>query len=131
MIDIIQNRTTTVDSAHPFFSKWWWIGAILKILFPVNLNDTTCAITETASKTNNPPVIANTISCFVIIPTAPSEPPKEREPVSPINIFAGGALNHKNPRQEPITAPKNTATSPTPAMYGIWRYSEKTMFPVT
>ena len=37
IIAIIQYRITIVDSAHPFFSKWWWIGAILKILFPVSL----------------------------------------------------------------------------------------------
>ena len=95
------------------------MGAILNILFPVSLKETTCTITDIASKTNKPPVIAKTISCLVIIPTAPRDPPKEREPVSPINIFAGGALNHKKPRQEPITAPKNTDTSPTPEIYGI------------
>ena len=49
-------------------------------------------ITETVSKTNKPPIIAKTISCFTIIATAASEPPKEREPVSPIKILAGGAL---------------------------------------
>ena len=31
------------------------------------MKDTTCTITETASKTNRPPVIAKTISCLVII----------------------------------------------------------------
>ena len=44
-------------------------------------------ITETVSKTNKPPIIAKTISCFTIIATAASEPPKEREPVSPIKIL--------------------------------------------
>ena len=57
-------------------------------------------------KTNNPPVIAKTISCLVIIPTAPNDPPRERDPVSPIKILAGGALNHKKPRQAPIIAPQ-------------------------
>ena len=61
-----------------------------------------------ASKTNKPPVIANTISCFVIIPTAPREPPSAKDPVSPINIFAGGALNQRKPRQAPIIEPKKT-----------------------
>ena len=46
MIEIIQNLITTVDSGQPFFSKWWWIGAILKILFPVNLKETTWIMTE-------------------------------------------------------------------------------------
>ena len=79
----------------------------------------TCTITDTASKTNNPPVIAKTISCLVIIPTAPNEPPRDNEPVSPINIFAGGALNHKKPRQAPIIAPQKIDISPVPSIYGI------------
>ena len=126
---MIQNLITTVDSAN-LFSKWWWIGAILNILLPVSLNDITCTITETASKTNRPPVIARTISCLVIIPTAPSEPPKAKEPVSPIKIFAGGALNHKKPRQDPIIAPQKIDASPT-LNKTIFKYSEKTIFPVT
>ena len=69
-----------------------------------------------ASKTNNPPVIANTISCLVIIPTAPNDPPKDKDPVSPIKIFAGGALNHKKPNQAPIIDPQNIDASPTPSM---------------
>jgi hypothetical protein len=31
---IIQNLMTTLDSGQPDSSKWWWIGAILKNLFP-------------------------------------------------------------------------------------------------
>ena len=116
MIEIIQNLITTVDSDHPFFSKWWWIGAILKILLPVSLKETTWTITETASKTKRPPVIAKTISCLVIIPTAPNEPPKDNEPVSPIKILAGGALNHRKPKHEPISAPQNTEISPVPSI---------------
>ena len=57
--------------------------------------------------TNNPPVIAKTISCFVMIPTAPSDPPSARDPVSPIKILAGGALNHKKPKQAPMIDPQN------------------------
>ena len=67
-----------------------------------------------ASSTNNPPVMAKTISCFVIIPTAPNDPPSAKDPVSPMKILAGGALNHKNPRQAPMIDPQNTETSPTP-----------------
>ena len=37
MTDIIQNRITIWGSAHPNFSKWWWIGAIKNTLLPVNL----------------------------------------------------------------------------------------------
>jgi hypothetical protein len=34
---MIQNRITICGSAQPFFSKWWWIGAIRKIRFLVRL----------------------------------------------------------------------------------------------
>ena len=34
---MIQNRITTVGSAHPICSKWWWIGAILNTRLPVRL----------------------------------------------------------------------------------------------
>ena len=68
-------------------------------------------------RTNNPPVIAKTISCFVIIPTAPKEPPNDKDPVSPINILAGGALNHKNPKHAPIIAPQKIDISPVPSIY--------------
>ena len=78
-------------------------------------------MTDTASKTKRPPVIAKTISCFVMMPTAPKEPPKDNEPVSPIKILAGGALNHKNPKQDPIIAPQKTEISPVPSIYGICR----------
>ena len=76
----------------------------------------TCTITDTASRTNSPPVIARTISCLVIIPTAPNDPPRAKDPVSPIKIFAGGALNHKKPKQEPIIAPQKIDASPTPSI---------------
>ena len=53
------------------------------------------------------------------MPTAPNDPPKAKDPVSPINILAGGALNHKKPRQDPIIAPQKIDPSPTPSIYGI------------
>ena len=52
------------------------------------------------------------------------EPPKANEPVSPINIFAGG-LNHKNPKHAPMIEPQNIDASPTPSKYVICKYSEK------
>ena len=70
-------------------------------------------------------MIAKTISCFVIIPTAPNDPPKESEPVSPINIFAGGALNHKKPRQAPMIAPQNIDTSPVPHICNLEIFRKK------
>ena len=53
----------------------------------------------------------------MIIPTAPKDPPRDNEPVSPIKILAGGALNHKKPKQEPIIAPQKIDTSPVPSMW--------------
>ena len=115
-IVIIQNLITIVDSAQPFFSKWWCNGAIWKILFPVNLKLMTWTITDKVSKTKRPPTIANTISCFVIIERVPIPPPSDKEPVSPINTFAGGALNHKKPSADPIIDPQKTDNSPLPSM---------------
>ena len=50
------------------------------------------------------------------MPTAPNEPPNANDPVSPMNIFAGGALNQRKPIHAPIIDPQNTATSPTPSI---------------
>ena len=61
-------------------------------------------------------IIAKTISCFEIILTAPKDPPSDSEPVSPIKIFAGGALYHKKPKHEPTIEPQNIETSPTLGM---------------
>jgi hypothetical protein len=36
--------------------------------------------------------------------------------VSPIKIFAGGALNHKKPKHEPTIEPQKIDASPTLAM---------------
>ena len=45
--------------------------------------------------------------------TAPKDPPKDSEPVSPMKIFAGGALNHKKPRHDPTIDPQKIEVSPT------------------
>ena len=96
-----------VDRRHPEYA------------FPVSLNETTCTITDTASSTNSPPTMASTISCLMATATVPSRPPSASEPVSPMKIDAGGALNQRNPRPAPITAPHSTASSPVPATYWI------------
>ena len=88
----------------------------MKTLLPVSLYEITCIITEVASKTKRPPVMANTISCLVIMPIPPKDPPNARDPVSPIKIFAGGALNQRKPIQEPMIDPQKTATSPVPSI---------------
>ena len=50
------------------------------------------------------------------MPTAPNRPPSDNEPVSPIKILAGGALNHKNPKHEPMIAPQKIEISPVPSI---------------
>ena len=67
-------------------------------------------ITEAVSNTNSPPIIPKTISCLEIKLTAPKDPPNDNEPVSPIKIFAGGALYHKNPKHDPTIEPQKTQT---------------------
>ncbi len=103
----------------------------MKTLLPVNLNEITWIITETVSNTNSPPTIAKTISCLTIIATAAKEPPKDRDPVSPINIFAGGALYQRKPKQEPTIEPQKIEISPTPGMYWSCKYSANIVFPTT
>ena len=89
----------------------------MKILLPVNLNDITWMMTETVSNTNNPPIIARTISCLTIIAIAAKDPPKESDPVSPIKIFAGGALYQRKPKQDPTMDPQKIDSSPTSGIY--------------
>jgi hypothetical protein len=84
---------------------------------PVSLKLATWTITDTASSTNKPPIIASTSSCLAMTLIVPSAPPSESEPVSPIKTIAGGALNHKKPRPAPTTAPQNTESS---SACGIW-----------
>ena len=50
---------------------------------------------------------------FAIMLTAPKDPPKDKDPVSPIKILAGGALYHKKPKQAPTIDPQNIEASPT------------------
>ena len=115
-IVIIQNLITIVDSAQPFFRNDDVMGPLKKTLFPVILNIITCKITESVSTTKSPPIIASKISCFAIMAIDPRELPNANEPVSPINTFAGGALNQRKPKAAPIKDPQNTDNSPAPLM---------------
>ena len=54
-------------------------------------------ITDSASTTKSPPMIASTISCLVATAIAPSAPPSARLPVSPMKTAAGGALYQRKP----------------------------------
>ena len=54
-----------------------------------------------------------------MIATAANDPPRDSEPVSPINIFAGGALYQRNPKHAPTSDPQKIASSPTSGIYCI------------
>ena len=58
--------------------------------------------------------MTNTSSCLVATLDIPITPPRDNEPVSPMKISAGGALNHRKPNPAPNNAPKTIAISPTP-----------------
>ncbi len=78
-------------------------------------------MTETASATKIPPVTTRISSCFVTTASAPSAPPKAREPVSPMKTSAGWALYQRKPRLAPRIAPQKTTSSPLPGMYWMRR----------
>ena len=40
-MEMIQKRTMILGSGQPFFSKWWWIGAIKNTRRPKSWNDAT------------------------------------------------------------------------------------------
>src|SRR5215468_9396944 len=98
---------------------------------PVSLNETTCTITDTASSTNSPPTMASSNSCLVATATEPSSPPSASDPVSPMKIDAGGALNQRNPSPAPMTAPHRIASSPVPGTKCSCRYSVTEKLPTT
>ena len=64
-----------------------------------------------------------------MIATVGREPRNESDPVSPINIFAGGALYQRNPKHDPKIAPQKMLNSPTLEIYGIFKYSAKIILP--
>ena len=61
--------------------------------------------------------MARTISCFAMIATDATDPPKDKEPVTPMKIFAGGALYQRKPKHEPTIEPQKTDSSPTSGIY--------------
>ena len=66
---------------------------------------------DKVSITNTPPTTASDNSWRVKMAMAAREPPKAREPVSPINTLAGWVLNTKKPRREPIKTKQKIAIS--------------------
>jgi len=71
----------------------------------------TCRITDIVSITNSPPRMTNSSCVFVVIASAPSNPPIAREPVSPMKMRAGAAFHHRNPATAPIIPAATTAVS--------------------
>ena len=69
--DTIQNLTIIFDSVTPFISKWWCMGAILKMRLPLSLKEATWVMTERASTTKTPPKRTKRSSFFVMILTIP------------------------------------------------------------
>src|SRR5215468_3463326 len=62
-------------------------------------------MTDTASSTKRPPMIASTNSCLVMTLIVPSAAPIDNDPVSPMKTIAGGALNQRKPRLAPTIEP--------------------------
>src|SRR5439155_1262951 len=60
---------------------------------------------------NTPPAMSSRNSALSMIATVPSAPPMAREPVSPMNTWAGCALNHRNPSAAPARAPQKIVSS--------------------
>lgn len=90
---ITEKTATTCVSDHPLNSKWWCIGAILKIrLPPDNLKYVTCIMTDNTSIKYINPIIAMKIGILSIKAEADTKPPNAREPVSPIKTLAGYTL---------------------------------------
>ena len=71
-------------------------------------------MTESVSITNNPPIMNKTSACFIDTAIQPRAEPRDKDPVSPMNTAAGGALYHKNPNPLPIKAEENIRISPLP-----------------
>ena len=85
-----------------------------KILFPVNLKETTCIITKLSPKQTNLQTIAKTISCFTIIAITANEPPKS-EPVSS-RALCGRSVIPKA-QASSLTDPQKIDNSPTSGIY--------------
>ena len=87
-------------------------------------------MSDKASITNIAPIIAKSISCFAATAMVPNKPPSANEPVSPMKILAGAALNHRKAMQPPMTAEINTVISPM-SVRGAILNSEEMAVPAT
>lgn len=91
----------------------------MKILFPVNLYDATCNITEIVSSTGINATISSIKGILKYNAIPDITPPKNSDPVSPIKIFAGCILKIKNPNTAPITIAPKIPSSYTPNFKAI------------
>ncbi|KAG0905601.1 hypothetical protein G6F32_017151 [Rhizopus arrhizus] len=66
----------------------------------------------------------STISWRTITAMVPSAPPSASAPTSPMNTWAGYALNHKKASPAPPIAAQSTINSEAPGIYGNSRYLE-------
>jgi len=110
---MIQKRTTMVGSFQPCCSKWWWIGAMRNTRLPVRLKTNTWTMTETRLHHEQP---ADDGEHDLVLgcdrDRAQSAARARGEPVSPMNITAGGALNHRKPSRPHDRAAEDRASSP-------------------
>ena len=92
-------------SDHAIISKWWWIGAIRKTRLRKVWKEKTWIRTLSASTTKMPPSRISSSSVFVITASPAIAPPSPSDPVSPMKIVAGNALNQRKPTQAPTRQP--------------------------
>src|SRR5450756_59126 len=83
-------------------------------------------MTDSASTTKMPPMMASTISWRTITATVPRAAPSARAPTSPMKTCAGWVLNHRNAKPAPAIAEQKINSSPEPGMCGKKRYLEYT-----
>ncbi len=82
-------------------------------------NEKTWMSTLSASTTKIPPRMMSSSSVFVITASPAIAPPSPSEPVSPMKIVAGKALNHRKPTQAPTRQPASSERSASPAVMNV------------
>ena len=78
-------------------------------------------MTDIVSNTKTPPIINNKSSFFKTMASVPRAAPVDKDPVSPMKISAGEALNQRNPRQAPTIALEKILNSPAFGRYKIFK----------
>ncbi len=125
IIPTSQSLMTIVPSSHPIASRWWWYGAILHIFLPFrSFLLIIWSITESVSAINMRLITTNARSVSVIIAITARVAPNAREPVSPINIWAGCILNQRNPINTPTIIRQNADKINIPWKYVIVPYAK-------